>query len=284
MNRHLPLVIFLAAFALPVLDGSMTFAQQVIAHRGASFDAPENTLASFRLAWQQGADGIEGDFYLTADGEIVCLHDSDTARTGDRKLSVGQATLAELRKVDVGAWRGEKFRNERIPTLTEVLKIVPPGKQIYIEIKCGPQIIPALKNDLARSSVKPEQITIISFHEAVIQAVHKQLPEIRAVWLYSLPAKETRWPQLDPGPVLQKLQELGASGVGLSAEKGRISKETVERFQSAGYRVNAWTIDDLALAREYQGLGVDSITTDRPALIRNLLASDSTDDPASETN
>ena len=72
---------------------------------------------------------------------------------------------------------------------------------------------------------------------------------------------------------------MGASGVGLSAEKGRMTKETVERFQSAGYRVNAWTIDDLALAREYQGLGVDSITTNRPALIRNLLTSDSADDP-----
>ena len=96
------LILAVGLSVLPVLEGSMSLAQQVIAHRGASYDAPENTLAAFRLAWQQGADGIEGDFYLTADGEIVCLHDSDTGRTGDRKLSVGQSTLAELRKVDVG--------------------------------------------------------------------------------------------------------------------------------------------------------------------------------------
>ncbi len=106
----------------------MVLAQQVIAHRGASFNAPENTLAAFRLAWQQGADGIEGDFYLTDDGEIVCLHDSDTGRTGDRKLSVGQSTLEQLRTVDVGISKGEKFRGERIPTLAEVLAVVPAGQ------------------------------------------------------------------------------------------------------------------------------------------------------------
>src|SRR5271170_7325637 len=109
--------LFVPSFCLLVLDSSMVLAQQVIAHRGASYDAPENTLAAFRLAWQQGADGIEGDFYLTDDGEIVCLHDSDTGRTGDRKLSVGQSTLAQLRTVDVGVSKGEKFRGERIPTL-----------------------------------------------------------------------------------------------------------------------------------------------------------------------
>src|SRR5580704_16419303 len=155
MNRHLPLVIFLAGFALPMLDGSMALAQQVIAHRGASFDAPENTLAAFRLAWKQGADGIEGDFYLTDDGEIVCLHDSDTGRTGDRKLSVGQSTLEQLRKVDVGISKGEKFRGERIPTLAEVLAIVPAGKRIFIEVKCGPQILPALKRNLHQSQLLP---------------------------------------------------------------------------------------------------------------------------------
>ena len=204
--RLLPLVSLLAAFCLPVLDASMSLAQLVIAHRGASYDAPENTLAAFRLAWQRGADGIEGDFYLTADGEIVCLHDSDTGRTGDRKLFVGQATLAELRKVDVGAWRGEKFRGERIPTLAEVLSVVPAGKKIFVEVKSGPQILAALKRDLVRSRLKPAQVTIISFHDSVIEAVRKQLPDYKAYWLYSPPAGQSRWPELDPGPVLATLR------------------------------------------------------------------------------
>ena len=70
---------------------------RIIAHRGASHDAPENTLAAFRLAWEQGADGVEGDYYLTKDGEVVCIHDATTGRTGDRDLKVASSTLAELR-------------------------------------------------------------------------------------------------------------------------------------------------------------------------------------------
>ena len=74
----------------------------IVAHRGASFDAPENTLAAFRLAWQQGADAIEGDFYLSKDNQIVCIHDADTKRTAVVSRQVAESTLAELRELDVG--------------------------------------------------------------------------------------------------------------------------------------------------------------------------------------
>lgn len=251
----------------------MAFAQQVIAHRGASFDAPENTLAAFRLAWQQGADGIEGDFYLTSDGEIVCLHDPDTGRTGDRKLSVGQSTLEELRTVDVGASKGDKFRGERIPTLAEVLAVVPAGKKrIFIEVKCGPQILPTLKRQVQQSQLSAEQITIISFHTSVIEAARKQLPDIRAYLLYSLPAaNQTKWPRFDPTPVLETLRTTNASGLDLGAEHGRVTKAEVAQLRAAGYEFHCWTIDDGRLALEYQALGVDSITTNRPALMRKFL-------------
>jgi glycerophosphoryl diester phosphodiesterase len=280
------LVLF-AGFSLCALDGPMGFAQQlapqVVAHRGASHDAPENTLSSFRQAWQQGADAIEGDFYLTADNEIVCLHDSDTARTGDRKVPVGQSTLAELRKVDVGAWRGDKFRGERIPTLAEVLRVVPADKKLFLEVKCGPQIVPFLKQELERSRLKPSQVVIISFFDTVIDAARKQLPEVRAYWLCALPASsETKRPQVDVAKVLETLHACGATGVGLQAEKGRLSKDAVTRLHADGFDVNCWTIDDAHLAREYQALGVDSITTDRPALMRNILTS--LDTPPAEEN
>ena len=260
-------------FCLWVPDSSMVLAQKVIAHRGASYDAPENTLAAFRLAWKQGADGIEGDFYLTEDGEIVCLHDPDTGRTGDRKLSVGQSTLEQLRTIDVGISKGEKFRGERIPTLAEVLAVVPAGKRIFIEVKCGPQILPALKRNLHQSHLLPEQIAIISFHRSVIEAVRKELPEMRAYWLYSMPApNEAKWTRFDPAPVLETLHEIGASGLDLGAEKGRVTKDEVAQLRSAGYEFHCWTVDDGPLAREYQTLGVDSITTNRPALMRKILA------------
>jgi glycerophosphoryl diester phosphodiesterase len=268
-------------FSLLMLDHSMALAQQVIAHRGASFDAPENTLAAFRLAWQQGADGIEGDFYLTSDGEIVCLHDSDTGRTGDKKMPVGQSTLEQLRTVDVGASKGEKFRGERIPTLTEVLAVVPAGKRIFLEVKCGPEILPALKRDLQRSRLTADQVAIISFHGSVIEAARKQLPEIRAYLLYSLPPVDpAKSIVFDPAPVLETLHAMNASGLDLSAAHGRVTKDEVAQLRSAGYEFHCWTVDNGPLALEYQALGVDSITTNRPALMRNFLTARN---PSAET-
>src|SRR5210317_1799983 len=91
----------------------------LVAHRGASGDAPENTLPAFQLAWQQGADAIEGDFRLTSDGQIVCVHDGDTKRVANRTLTVKDTSLDELRQLDVGAWKGTRWEGTRIPTLKE---------------------------------------------------------------------------------------------------------------------------------------------------------------------
>ncbi|MEM7392442.1 MAG: glycerophosphodiester phosphodiesterase family protein [Verrucomicrobiota bacterium] len=94
----------------------------VVAHRGASKDAPENTLPAFNLAWEQGADAIEGDFHLTADDKIVCIHDRDTEEVASVKKIVRQSTLAELKRLDVGSWKGKQWADTRIPTLAEVFE------------------------------------------------------------------------------------------------------------------------------------------------------------------
>src|SRR6187402_1705451 len=83
-------------------------AQNIVAHRGASYDAPENTLAAFKLAFEQGADGVEADFYLSSDGEIVCCHDKDTQRTAGVKHVINKTPLKVLRTLDVGRWKNKK--------------------------------------------------------------------------------------------------------------------------------------------------------------------------------
>src|SRR5262245_24153707 len=98
---------------------------EIIAHRGASHDAPENTVASFQEAWRQKADSAELDIQLTKDGRIVVLHDSTTKRTTGTDLKVSEQTLAELRKLDAGSWKGEKFKGEKLPTLAEMLATAP---------------------------------------------------------------------------------------------------------------------------------------------------------------
>src|SRR5262245_4724666 len=94
---------------------------EIVAHRGASYDAPENTLASLKLAWEQKADASEFDVFLSKDGKIVVIHDADTKRTAGVDKKVVSQTLDELRALDVGSWKNAKFKGEKIPTLDEML-------------------------------------------------------------------------------------------------------------------------------------------------------------------
>src|SRR5580700_5266452 len=145
-------------------------AVEIIGHRGASEDAPENTLASFRLAWTQNADAAETDVYLSKDGEIVVIHDANTRRVGGRDGKVVDQTLAELKQLDIGRWKGEQWAGERIPTLAELLAIIPEGKRLFIEIKCGPEIVPQLVEVIRKAHKRPEQTCLIGFSYEVMQA------------------------------------------------------------------------------------------------------------------
>jgi glycerophosphoryl diester phosphodiesterase len=253
---------------------SVADAQLIVAHRGASYDAPENTLAAFRLAWEQNADAIEGDFYLTRDRQIVCIHDKTTKRVAPNQpdRNVAESTLDELRTLDVGSWKSQRFANERIPTLTEVLATVPEGRQIFVEIKCGPEILPVLKPQLAASALKPEQITIICFNEAVVTEARKTMPQYRANWLtsYRQKTKTSPWaPSIED--VLKNLRRAKANGLGSNANLRAIDLPFVEKVRYAGFGFHAWTVNDPQAARTFRSLGAESITTDRPAFIREAL-------------
>lgn len=266
-------VVFWLAVALASSVAFPANAQLVIAHRGASYDAPENTLAAFNLAWEKGADGIEGDFYLTKDRQIVCIHDADTARTAGRKLDVAGSTLDQLRRLDVGRYRGEQFTGERIPLIEEVLATVPAGKKILIEVKCGPEIVPYLRDVLAKSKLDPEQTCVIAFDKDVIAATRKQISHIKAYWLAGFRKNEDTgaWePSLEE--VLRTAKEIDADGADLIANRQVVDAGFVKRLRNAGLEFHCWTINDPADAGHFQLLGVDSITTDRPDYIRrNLL-------------
>ena len=241
---------------------------KTIAHRGASAVAPENTLASFRQAWQLGADGIEGDFYLTRDGHIVCLHDKSTKRVADKDLVVAESSLADLRKLDVGSWKGNPWRGERIPTLREVLAEVPAGKRIYLEIKCGPEIVPSLAQALADCQLLPMQTVIISFNEAVIAQCKATMPQRQAFWLANLkPDKKTGKVRYTVDQVVQKLRQTQADGAGVN----RVTAALAQAVHAAGKELHIWTINNAEEVPGLVALGVGSITTDRPGLIRQAI-------------
>jgi len=242
-------------------------AVRLTAHRGASYDAPENTVASFNLAWEQNADGIEGDFYLTSDGHIVCIHDSTTGRTGDLNLTVATSTLAELKTVDVGSWKGTEWIGERIPTLEEVLATIPAGKYIQLEIKIGVEIVEPMAQILEASSLTNDQIIIICFNQAVVTAAKLRLPGCRVLWLASVSDTSPTAAQ-----VLTVLQTTGADGVGTSANATVIDADYVSTVQANGsYEFNVWTVNSGSLAEQFAATGLDAISTDRPEYIRAYL-------------
>jgi len=244
----------------------------IVAHRGASRDAPENTIAAFKLAWKQGADAVEGDFHLTKDNHIVCIHDSNTKRTGGKNLVVAKSTLAELRKLDVGKWRGEKWTGQRIPTLQEVLAIVPAGKQLLVEVKCGPEIVPVLKKVLDSSRLKRQQVIIISFKAKVIADSRKQLPDNKAFWLTSLrkDKKTLSWSQSQQ-KALTTLKQIGADGLDCQANTSAVDSSFMTELRSRGLELHVWTVDDPKTAVYFQKLGAASITTNRPAWLREQM-------------
>lgn len=250
-------------------------AQTIVAHRGASHDAPENTLAAFRLAWEKGADAVEGDFLLSRDGQIVCIHDKTAKRTGGRELKVVESTLEELRELEYGAWKAAKYKGEPIPTLAEALAVVPAGKRIFIEIKCGPEIVPTLKKEIAASGLKRGQIVIIAFDAEVIAAAKRAMPGVKACWLTSFKQDKASgdWtPSVDA--IVETLKRIKADGLDCRADARVVDEAFVKRLRAESMELHCWTVNDPEVARRFRALGFDSITTDRPAFLRRALAAD----------
>ena len=236
----------------------------IVAHRGASAEAPENTLAAFELAWKQGAGAVEGDFRLSADGEIVCIHDPDTARVAGKRLVVAESTLPELQRLDVGSWKGERWKGSRIPTLGEVLQVLPGGKPLLIELKTGPEIVHPLAEVLRAAPVTEEQIVLISFNEEVVRSARRLLPGVTVNWLTKVGVNPTGNRRPSVAEVVTVLRRTGAHGVGLGAH-WTITRGYVRVIREAGFAVHVWTVDRPRSARRYARMGVASITSNCPA-------------------
>ena len=243
-----------------------------VAHRGESFLAPENTMAAVNLGWKLGADAVEFDVHLTRDGKLAVVHDKDLKRTSGQKLVVAENTLAELQALDVGRWKGEQFAGERVPTIEQVLATVPEGKRLFIEVKVGPEAVPALVQAVRASGKRPEQLVVISFSADTLALAKQKLPELKMYYLAGQKQDEKtgKWsPPLDE--VIRTAQRIKADGVDVQA-KETFDAAFVQKAKAAGFEVHAWTVDDPELARRLIGFGVDGITTNRPQWLRGQVA------------
>ncbi len=252
---------------LPLLAGPAE-GPLLIAHRGASQLAPENSLAAVRLAWKEGADGIEGDYYLTKDGRVVCIHDADTKRTAGVKLAVKESTLAELRALDIGAWKGAEFVGERIPTLEEVLAELPAGKWFFLEIKDSARIVPAIAKILRETKADARRVILISFDAKVVAACRKELPEFRACWISAL--KDFAKPEKADG-FLASIRQSGSTGLAFKAN-APVTADWLVKARGEDGILMAWTVNDRKKALRMAELGVGFVGTDQPAELRAAMA------------
>ena len=261
---------FLGIVVLHAISITGVIAQELpkfIAHRGASMDAPENTMAAFRLAWQQGADGIEADFFLSRDGQVVCIHDKNTKKTGSGDLPVGKSTLAELRELEYGSWKHPKFKGEPIPLLGEILDELPKDKWFFIEIKDTEKIIQPIAEILRAKQPDKNRVVIISFNAGVIKKCREIMPEYRACLLSALKDfnKEGRAERY-----LKQVRSSGSQGLAYK-EHESIPADWLTKITGENQILAAWTINSPQSATRAIHRGVDFIITDRPAALRTEL-------------
>ncbi|HXG48192.1 MAG TPA: glycerophosphodiester phosphodiesterase [Methylomirabilota bacterium] len=245
-------------------------AVEIVAHRGASHDAPENTLAAMKLAWTQRADGIETDLHLSRDGHLVVLHDADTLRVSGVSNRVAQSTWAELKDLDVGSWKGPAWTGEKIPTLDAILATIPDDKFILLEIKVRVEILPALEKVLRASGKRPVQLRIITFHYETARAAKERFPAHEVYWLvsYKQDATTGRFPELEE--LIARAEAARLDGLDLDY-KFPIDGAFVKKVHAAGLKLHVWTVDDPQTARTLRDAGVDGITTNRPEFLRRML-------------
>ncbi len=234
----------------------------IVAHRGASGEAPENTFAAFQRAIEQGADAIECDVHLSADGVPVVLHDHALDRTTDLRGLVRERTWEELSRADAGSWFGVPFRGERIPRLDDLLAWCRGRIPLSIELKNGPIFYPGLERlivDRVRESEMLDQVSVISFDHPALLRLRALERRLATGALYAA--------RLVDGPGIAR-----ATGVqALLPHVAFVDRAMVEEAHRAGIAVSVWTVnqsDDVSLALS---AGVDAVATDFPARTRRLI-------------
>ena len=240
----------------------------VVAHRGSSHDAPENTLAAAKLSIEMNSDGSECDVYQIADGTVVLLHDGNLKRTTGLDKNVVECDYDTISKLDAGSWKGSKFKGEKIPTLQEYLALFKGvSTRPVVEIKMEGIEKPVL--DAIRDAGLVDRAIIIAFSDNVVKKIREQEPNISVAWLYG--KKEDTWSVQQMADYLTEKARNCDTTI-LDLNHGLITPELLKILRSRGFHVWAWTVDDPARMETLLRWGIDSITTNRPDVLNNVMS------------
>ncbi len=236
---------------------SLTDEVQIMAHRGASVAAPENTMAAFRQAIADGADWIEIDVQETADGEVVVAHDSDFMKLSRNPLKIWDATMDDLANIDIGSWVDPKYSGERVPTLKDVLRLCKDKVGINIELKYygHDQQLEQRVIDIVESEQMADQVMVMSLKPAGVAKVKALRPNWRCGLLLSL--------------YVGKLKDIEADFLAVNSKFA--TRNFVRRAHKLNKEVFVWTVNDAATMSQVLNRKVDGILTDRPELVKQVL-------------
>jgi len=237
-----------------------------IAHRGSSHLAPENTLASLKLGWEETTI-CEVDIQPTRDGKLLVIHDDSTLRTTGVDLVVAEHSLSELQQLDAGSWKGIQWKGEKLPSLEEAIAAMPTQKKLFVEIKAGPEVIQEFAR-VVRVSGKGRQILMHSFSPATCVEGRKAFPDMP---VYLLIASDQNlsaeaWAHFIDEAIVSAVKA-GLSGIGAN-DTAHLDAATVARIHGAGLRLNIWTVDEVSEAQRLIGTGVDGLITNRPGWLK----------------
>lgn len=239
---------------------------KIIAHRGASGYAPENTMASFRKAIEMGAEGIELDVHLSRDRNLIVMHDEWVNRTSNGNGLIKDMTLKELKKLDCGSWYGEEFAGQQIPVLEEVLELLKNWNGILnIEIKDGSDLYPGIERkviDTVRMFCFEEKVIFSSFNHCSIRDIKSNASYLKAGLLYG-----------------EKLYEPWNYAKVVGAEALHppfyiVDENTVYCCRANNIAINTWTVNEETAMEKLAKYGVDGIITNYPDIavkIRNAV-------------
>ncbi|MFJ4919132.1 glycerophosphodiester phosphodiesterase [Streptomyces sp. NPDC088725] len=255
----------------------------VIAHRGASAYAPENTLAAVNLAARMGIEWVENDVQRTRDGELVVIHDDSLRRTTDVERvfpdrapwHVKDFTAAEIARLDAGSWYDARWAGERVPTLKQYLEAMEAnGQKLLLEIK-GPELYPGIERDILRvlgsegwlDPVHVERKLVVqSFGADSVRAVHEQRPDVTTGFLGT--------------PAVADLPSCAAFADQINPDVTTLTADFVaavhrlEGPHGKPLQVSTWTVDGAAEAARVRDLGVDGIITNTPDVVRDTVGAD----------
>lgn len=244
----------------------------VIAHRGASGSAPENTLASINKAIEFGADMVEIDVHLSSDNEVIVIHDNTLDRTTTLKGNVKDHTLKEIKKADAGSWYGERWKNEPVPTLEEVLHTINGKVKLLIEIKDGSDVYPGIEEktiEVVKHHGAESWCILQSFSDA---AVEKCLAAKTSMPVYKLVVGNVPGlPLYHDGKMHGGTAYNNKQVAGINPNKRFARKRIVKKLHERGQQIYVWTVNDEKDMQKLLNWGVDGIITNYPEKLKKLM-------------